>query len=219
MIAVILLIGLAVAAVAAIFIVVLPLMQPTSDLELTDAYITYDSAFTKTADAGIGYGKGSVFLANAGTGKIQITDIEVFHAASSAAINWTQITIQDGAVSLQDVSINNPYELSPLAIDEELTIRFPIPNDNFDNSRAYKIIVTADDGTEIDTSRESIVDEEDMFLAKDRPNITPPSSIGTIRRTTQISASGTPTDNSEVKNVTYEVSTTSDFRPPAATSS
>ena len=212
-IAVILLIGLAVAAVAAIFIVVLPLMQPTSNLELTDAYITYDSAFTKTADAGIGYGKGSVFLANAGTGKIQVTDIKIFHAASSAASedDWTEITIQDGAESLQDVSINNPYELSPLAIDEELTIRFPIPNDNFDSSRAYKIIVTADDGTEIDTSRESIVDEEDMLLAKDRPDITPPSSIGTIRRITQISASGTPTDNSEVKNVTYEVSTTSDF--------
>ncbi|MHA2174924.1 MAG: archaellin/type IV pilin N-terminal domain-containing protein [Candidatus Hodarchaeales archaeon] len=206
-IAVILLIGLAVAAVAAIFIVVLPLMQPSSNLELTDAFIEYDSAQTKIADANIGYGVGTVILANAGTGKIKITDIKIFHAASSAADDWTEITTQDGAESLEYISINNPYELNPTAFDEDLSISFPIPVENIDDSRSYKIIVTADDGTEIDTSRESIVDEEDMSLAKDRPEITPPSSIGTIRRTTQISASGTPTDNSEVKNVTYEVYT------------
>jgi FlaG/FlaF family flagellin (archaellin) len=211
-IAVILLIGLAVAAVAAIFIVVLPLMQPSSNLELTDAYMIYDSSFTKTANENIGYGKGSVFLANAGTGKIEVTEIKIYHAETSAADDWTEIRIQDGAESLQGISINDPYELSPLAVDEELSIRFPIPVANYNNSRAYKITIKADDGTEIDTSLESIVDEEDMLLAKDRPVITPPSSIGTIRRETQISSSGTPTDNSEVKNVTYDIYNSTGFK-------
>jgi hypothetical protein len=204
-IAVILLIGLAVAAVAAIFIVVLPLMQPTSDLELTDAYVTYDNAFTKTVDEGIGYGKGSIFLANAGTGKIEITEIIIYHGTTSAG-PWTLIV---DAVSLQDISVNNPYEISPLSIDEELTIRFQIPVENFDSNLAYRMEVTSKDGTNLDTISETVVDEEDMILLKDRPNISPPVAIGTdgkIRRTIQLSPQSV-SDNSEIKNVTYEIYT------------
>ena len=205
-IAVILLIGLAVAAVAAIFIVVLPLMQPTSDLEMTDAYVLYDGSFTKTVDHGVGYGKGSVILANAGTGVIKITEIKMYHGESSAG-PWTEMT---NALSLQAISPSEPFELEPLAINVELTMRFPIPVENIDSSRSYRMTVTDDDGKTMDTVKETAVNEEDMRLTKDRPDITPPTSIGTIRgASVQLSPATTPSDNlgGEVKNVTYEVYT------------
>ncbi len=204
-IAVILLIGLAVAAVAAIFIVVLPLMQPTSDLKLSDAYVIYDDSFTKTLDKGVGYGKGSIFLKNAGTGKIEIKEIAIYYGNTSAG-PWTQIT---DVVSLQGITTDNPFVLDPLAFDEELTVRFQIPTENFDDSLTYRMTVTSKDGTTLDTSRETDVDIEEMELDKDRPSISPPSSIGTngkIRRTFQLSPNSV-SDNSEIKNVTYEIYT------------
>ncbi|MHA1976305.1 MAG: archaellin/type IV pilin N-terminal domain-containing protein [Candidatus Hodarchaeales archaeon] len=205
-IAVILLIGLAVAAVAAIFIVVLPLMQSTSKLELTDAFIEYDDAYTKIADEGKGYGKGSVFLANAGTGKIEVTEIGIEYKDPITEI-WE--TIPD-AVSLQDITVNEPYQIDPLAIDEELTVRFEIPAGNRENPVSYNLIVTTDDGAVIETKKEiTIVDEEDMLLIKDEPNLTPPTTIGTdgkLRRTFQLGPQSI-SDNSDIKNVTYEIYT------------
>jgi hypothetical protein len=200
-IAVILLIGLAVAAAAAIFLVVMPLFEPTTNLELTDAYIVYDDSYTKIADAGIGYGQGSVFLSNAGTGKIEISEIAISYLSLSAN-NWTTIT---NALSLQDITTNDPYEVSPLSINEELSIRFPIPSENINSTISYKITVTTKDGTTLDTSRVTTVDEEEMLLTKDRPDISAPSSIGMIRRTHTISPLSV-SDNSDIKNVIYEVS-------------
>ncbi len=208
-IAVILLIGLAVAAAAAIFLVVMPLFAPTSNLELTDAYIEYDDSYTKTIDIGVGYGSGSVFLSNAGTGKILVTEINVFYRNLLYG-NWSEVP---GAVSLQDISTNDPYEINPLAINEELTIRFPIPSDNEEHTIFYKMTVTTKDGTNLDTSRITAVDEEDMLLTQDKPTLTAPTTIGVdgkIRRISQISPISV-SDNSEIKKVTYEISTTSNF--------
>ncbi len=202
-IAVILLIGLAVAAVAAIFIVVLPLMEAKSDLELIDAFVVYDDSYTKTLDEGVGYGKGSVFLKNGGTGEIELTELAIYYGATSAG-PWTQIT---DAVSLQDVSISNPYVMDPMTFDEEFTIRFQIPVENYDDRIFYRMTVTADDGTILDTTRETVVNEEEMDIPKDRPEITPPSTIGTngkIRRTFQLGPQSV-FDYSEIKNVTYEI--------------
>ena len=71
-IAVILLIGLAVAAAAAIFIVVIPLLQPTTSLEIIDGYVLYDGDHTESMDEGIGYGMGYVNLVNiGGLGKLE----------------------------------------------------------------------------------------------------------------------------------------------------
>ena len=198
-IAVILLIGLAVAASAAIFLVVMPLFEPTSNLELTDAYVVYDDSYTKTVDIGVGYGKGSVFLSNAGTGKIEVIEIYISYKIPSD-VDW--ITITNNVESLQSITPNYPYEINPLAINDELTVRFPIPNANVDDTVAYRMTVTTKDGTTLDTSRITAVDEEEMLLIKDEPDLTPPTSIGTIRRTSTISPISV-SDNSEIKNVTY----------------
>lgn len=200
-IAVILLIGLAVAASAAIFLVVLPLLQPTSNLEMNDAYIIYDTDYTVAADEGEGYGKGTVSLSNAGTGSIKIKDIQIYYATSFVVADWTEIT---EAVSIQDISVNNPYVLDPLTTTEELTIRFPLPERNDNNTVAYKIIVTPTQGSSLDTTKVTSVSETDMELLADRPQISFTGSLGTIRRTRQIAPTSV-TDNSQIKNVVYEV--------------
>jgi len=208
-IAVILLIGLAVAAAAAIFLVVMPLFEPTSNLDLTDAYVEYDGSYTKTVDIGVGYGSGSVFLSNLGTGKILVTEINISYRPVLLG-DWEVIT---NAISLQDITTDNPYEINPLAIKEELTMRFIIPNDNEENTIAYRMTITTKDGTTLDTSRVTAIDEEDMLLAEDRPSLTPPAPLDVIRRTSTISPLSV-SDNSEIKNVTYDVSTSTDFSNP-----
>jgi hypothetical protein len=183
-----------------------PTNTTIANLTLIDAFVVYDGSYTKVVDEGVGYGKGSVFLSNTGTGKDEITDIEIFYAETFAG-PWIAIT---NAVSLQSISIANPYEINPLATNEELTVRFPIPTENIDNSITYRMTVISKNGSILDTSISEVINEEDMLLTKDRPNLTPPSSIGTIRRIHTISPLSV-SDNSEIKNITYDVSAVSDF--------
>ncbi len=202
-IAVILLIGLAVAASAAIFLVILPLLEPTSNLEMNDAYIIYDTDYTVATDNGKGYGKGTVSLSNAGTGKINIEEIQIFYATDYASTTWTEITAPQ-AWSIQEISTENPWILEPLTTNEDLTIRFELPVENDDSQVFYKIVVTPSKGTNLDTTKATTVSETDMNLEADRPAITFTGTLGTIRRTQQISPT-TVSDNSRIKNVTYRV--------------
>ncbi len=213
-IAVILLIGLAVAAAAVIFLVVLPLLEPTSNLEMTDAFIEYDDAHTTASDEGVGYGKGTVVLSNAGTGEIEVTKISIYHSTSISG-PWTEMT---NAVSLQSITTSNPWTLEPLAYNDELTVRFPIPTANYDNSMSYKIIVETKEGDQLDTSTQTVVDETDMQLAKDRPDISFTGTLDYVRRTQTISPTSV-SDNSEIKNVTYQVSNATWSTSVATTSS
>ena len=203
-IAVILLIGLAVAAVAAIFIVVLPLIQTTTDLEIADAFVEYDDDYTQTRDHGVGYGKGTVILTNAGTGSVDVVSIKVYYATPFTEV-WTEIT---DAISIQGITNNEPYTVNPLATNEELNIRFVIPPENYDNAVLYKIIVTTDDNDDLDTSKTSAVAETDMELSKDRPAISFSTATltpsGNIRRTYDVGPTSV-SDNSAIKNVTYFV--------------
>ena len=201
-IAIVLLIGLAVAATAAIFLVVLPLMQPKPKLKMTDAYILYDDDYTEAADEGEGYGKGIVFLANAGTGKSEITNISISYSIVVTGL-WNPIP---GAISLQSITPDNPYEVEPIESDEELTVRFPLPDENDDQTVFYRMVVKTKEGTELDTTRETeTVSEEDMQLSKDRPDISFTGTLDYVRRTQTISPTSV-SDNSEIKNVTYQVS-------------
>ena len=205
-IAIVLLIGLAVAATAAIFLVVLPLMQPKPDLKMTDAYILYDDDYTEAADEGEGYGKGIVVLANAGTGKSEITNISISYSIVITG-PWNPIP---GAISLQSITPDNPYEVEPIEQDEELTVRFPLPDENDDQTVFYRIVVKSKEEADLDTIKETeTVSEEDMQLSKDSPDISFTETLDYIRRSKTFSPF--PSDNSKVKNVTYEVSTDSGF--------
>ncbi|MHA1972010.1 MAG: archaellin/type IV pilin N-terminal domain-containing protein, partial [Candidatus Hodarchaeales archaeon] len=148
-VSVILLIGLAVAAVAAIFLVVLPLFQATTDLEISDAFIEYDTDYTKTRDHGVGYGKGTIILTNAGTGSVEVVSIKIYYATPFTEI-WNEIS---DAVSIQGITTSEPYVVNPLATNEELNIRFPIPAANFDDTVLYKIVITTSEDVMLDTSK------------------------------------------------------------------
>ena len=76
-IAVILLIGLAVAASAAIFLIVLPLITPQPEPAMSWALVEYDSVYTKALDIGEGYGLGTVAVSNMGTADYEITAIRI----------------------------------------------------------------------------------------------------------------------------------------------
>jgi len=198
-IAVILLIGLAVAASAAIFIVILPLLEPTSKIQINEATLIYDTEYTSAQDVGQGYGKGFVTVANTGTGEVELTSIKIYWATSFTA-EWTEIT---DATSIQGITVNNPWIVGFSAIDD-LSIRFPIPTTNINNSLVYKIILTPREGRDLDTSRTDAVEETDMDLDPDRPDISYTDSLDIIRRSNTISPNSA-SDNSAVKNVTFEV--------------
>ncbi|MFX1282306.1 MAG: archaellin/type IV pilin N-terminal domain-containing protein [Promethearchaeota archaeon] len=211
-IAVILLIGLAVAAVAAIFLVVLPLLQPTSRLELKGAFIDYDDAYTIAADEGVGYGTGTLSLSNAGTGEVKIVSLKVYYTTNAVSGNWTEIVDHDRL----DITKDRPYIIETIAPDKDLYVGFPLPDENDDNTITYRLTVTTDDGKIIDTAGPEAVNvvETEMQLTKDRPDI---SFIGTleknsnnIRRTKSIYPTSV-SDNSAIKKVTYEVATNSGF--------
>lgn len=92
-----------------------------------------------------------------------------------------------------------------LAINDELTIRFPIPVANDDTSIFYRIIVETSAGTKVDTTEETSVSQTVMQLVKDRPDISySATSMGYLRRVALIRPN-LVTDNSEIKNVTYNV--------------
>jgi hypothetical protein len=208
-ISVILLIGLAVAAVAAIFLVVLPLLETTTNLQIDDAYVEYDDDYTTAADAGEGFGKGTLILSNAGTGEIEIVTLSVYYSDSvSLTANWTKIDNHDKL----GITTDSPHVILPLAALEELTVRFQIPDDNDDKVISYRITITTDGGDELDTARLANIDETEMQLEKDIPDISFTGTLGTngyIRRTiTDVSSTisySSVSDNSEIKNVTYQV--------------
>ncbi len=197
-ISVILLIGLAVAASALIFLVVIPLLTPKPDLEMQNAYIEYDDEHTTAADEGVGYGKGTVMLYNGGTAKSEVNSIKVYNSTSVSSGNWTEII---NAVSLQSITTSNTREINPVN-EDEITIRFPIPEGNYDNSMLYKIVVGTKEGKTLDSS--SDIEETTLQLTKDRPDISFTGSLNYIRRTQTISPTSV-SDNSAIKNVTYEV--------------
>jgi hypothetical protein len=113
-----------------------------------------------------------------------------------------------GAISLQSITPDNPFVIEPLTTSEELTLRFPLPTDNDDQTVFYKMVVETDGGAELDTTEETeTVSEEDMQLSADQPAIDFTGTLGAVRRTATISPSSV-SDNSAIKNVTYEVSNT-----------
>ena len=199
-IAVILLIGLAVAAAAAIFLIVLPLFQPSSNLQMDDAYVVYDDEYTTAADLGEGYGKATLVLSNTGTANIDIVSLKVYHA-NSVLGPWTEITEHEGLL----ITETNPYTVETLATLEELTTKFLIPEENDNNSVFYKVTIRTSDGDELDTATEANVAETDMQLDKDSPDIDYATiSMNPLRREVPIRPSQV-SDNSEIKNVTYDV--------------
>lgn len=206
-IAVILLIGLAVAASAAIFLVILPLLSPTSNLQINDAFVIYDADYTKNLDQGEGFGKGTITVANVGTGEINLLSMKVFWG-STVSGPWNEITA--GVASFQNISNSNPYTVPPLTTDKDLSVRFPIPVENDNQTLFYRLTLQTDEGATLDTSlEEETVSSNDMRLIKDQPDISFTGTIGTIRKTNTISP--VVDDNAGIKNVTYEVSADPSF--------
>lgn len=200
-IAIILLIGLAVVAAAAIFIVVIPLFEPSSNLQMDDAYIVYDDDFTTAADLEEGYGKGTLVLSNTGTADIDIVSLKVYFRETFLD-NWTEITSHDGLFITKD----NPYTIETLTSLDELSVKFLIPEENENKTVFYRITITTGDDDELDTTTEDNVDETEMQLIKDRPEISYTGTMGTIRRAPPNGIRPTHVDdNSEIKNVSYEV--------------
>ncbi|MFX1333746.1 MAG: archaellin/type IV pilin N-terminal domain-containing protein [Promethearchaeota archaeon] len=198
-ISVILLIGLAVAAVAAIFIFIIPLITPKPDLQLDSAIIEYDDDFTTAADEGEGYGKGLLVLSNMGAAESKITSLKVFYGNSILG-PWTQITVHDKVI----ITTDNPLVIAPAKMQEDLTVRFPIPTENDDNAIYYRISISTEEGRELDTTTTETVIETQMKLEKDRPDISFTGTLGNIRRTKDIAPTAV-SDNSQIKNVTYQV--------------
>ncbi|MHA1967521.1 MAG: archaellin/type IV pilin N-terminal domain-containing protein, partial [Candidatus Hodarchaeales archaeon] len=199
-IAVILLIGLAVAAAAAIFIVVIPLLQPTTSLEIIDGYVLYDTDYTITMDEGQGYGMGYVNIANIGTGEVDVTNISIYYFDTT----WIPIHFfTNDSWSMQGIDSNNPWTVSVTG-EDLLRIRFKIPSLNHETNVRYRITVTPEEGRDLDTEQSDEVDTLDMTLAADKPHISYTRSLTTIRRIYTISPTSV-TDNSQIKNVTYEV--------------
>ncbi|MFX1516946.1 MAG: archaellin/type IV pilin N-terminal domain-containing protein [Promethearchaeota archaeon] len=201
-IAVILLIGLAVAAAAAIFIVVLPLFQPSSNLQMDGAYVIYDDEYTTAADLGEGFGKITLVLSNTGTADIDIVSVKVYYASDLLGLgSGTEIINHTGTL----ISENNPYTLDTLTSLKELSVRFPIPDENDDNTVFYRTVITTGEGEELDTATEENVEETEMDLSADRPEIRySGSELGFLRRVAPIRPSRV-SDNSEIKKVTYEI--------------
>lgn len=200
-IAVILLIGLAVASVAVIFVVVLPLLQPTTNLQMDDAYIEYDGPTTIVT--GVGKGRGTLILSNAGTGNIDIVSLRVYYASSIVEPLWIEIENH----TKTGITKANPYELQSLDVLKVITVGFPIPEENDNNTISYRITITTSEGAEFDTSTETNVDATDMLLSKDRPDISfLGTSLGNLRRTESEKIRPSDIDdNSEIKNVIYRV--------------
>jgi FlaG/FlaF family flagellin (archaellin) len=204
-IAVILLIGLAVAAVAAIFLVVLPLLQPTTKLFVIGATADYDNDETMAQDKGKGYGKATVYLRNEGTTSLDIIDFQVLF--KNASDEWEPITLSDPPVSKME-----PEEIPPptgTISAPTITTLFEVPTYNDDSDVYYKIILEDENGVSYDTtdSKWEEVEQSDMRLDADRPSISH-SSLPTYIRGPH-TFRPTLTDNvgnyEGIKNVSYHI--------------
>ncbi|MFX0173733.1 MAG: archaellin/type IV pilin N-terminal domain-containing protein [Candidatus Hodarchaeota archaeon] len=199
-IAVILLIGLAVAASAAIFLIVLPLITPQPEPAMSWALVEYDSVYTKALDIGEGYGLGTVAVSNMGTADYEITAIRIYYALTLTS-TWTEIT---NALSVENISESNPFTVAKTELEDIIHVQFPIPVENDDNTVYYRMVLEIDGEKDLDTALEAeIVSEEDVKLGKDRPDISFANPKATLRKKEVISP--IVQDNAEIKNVTYEV--------------
>jgi hypothetical protein len=171
-----------------------------TDLVVNSAWVIYDHTYTRTADNNLGYGLGSITASNQGLVTINLTGIELYFINES--LEWENITQR---MSFQDISPGNPFRLEAFAINEQVSIRFVLPELNQQNITTYKITIEDDNGTIWDTSEEQAVDPDEMQLLPDQPNIEFSGFPQYIRRVYSIGPS--VSDNSEIKNVTYEIYT------------
>ena len=176
-----------------------PQPPTTPHVQMDDAYVLYDDEYTIAE--GEGYGNGTVVLSNVGTTNVEIVSLSVYYADSvSPTANWTEIDDHDKL----DITADNPYVIVPLVALEELTVRFLIPEDNNDNPISYRITITTKGGDVLDTAEVANVYETEMQLKKDRPNISFTGTLDYVRRNQTISPTSV-SDNSAIKNVTYQV--------------
>lgn len=175
---------------------------PPSGLELVDAYVIYDDSYTKDMDDGNGYGNLTLDVANAGTGDSRIESISLYYKSLSTE-SWVELTYK--VQKFPNISQTNHYVVKSVAFDK-FTMIFPLPIENSDNRVLYKAMVNVTEKNDryfLDTTKTDNVDVNDMYLSKDRPDITHNGSLGVIRGINTI----TPTiaDNARIKMVIYEV--------------
>ncbi|MHA2327435.1 MAG: archaellin/type IV pilin N-terminal domain-containing protein [Candidatus Hodarchaeales archaeon] len=213
-ISVILLIGLAVAATALLFVFVLPMIAPTSNLIITDADVRYDNAFTVLQSKDKGYGEVTLTIRNDGTAQVEIVDLNVFYYDDSAE-EWLSPPFEDN----QGVSNQNPVTVKSAAQvpqGETLTAQFELPTLNDDASVRYKAVVTDENDNKFDTSLSENVDEiSTMVLEADRPTVQHnvlPTYIRSNTAGEKFPFSPIITDNQGtnkidegIKNVTYQI--------------
>ncbi len=181
-IAVILLIGLAVAASAIVFFIVLPMFEAEPELTLNEATLIYDTDTTK--ENGKAWGKFSLNIFNDGKGEGEITGFNVKYKNGTDYIDT-------------GTDIEHFYEF-PIEIKaadyQDLSIYFELVPENADNDIYYQINIAWKGGTTLKS--------EALSLESDRPEITSfsVSDDEFIRRT--VAYEPTITDQ-EIKNVSY----------------
>ena len=126
-----------------------PSFPEGEQIRMRDAYVLYDDEYTLVE--GEGYGNGTVVLTNPGIKQIKIISLRIYYADSVVG-PWTEIT--ENINIFQNISRGNPYIIEPLVISVKLTVRFPIPEENDDNTTTYRMTVTTDEGTVLDTAIE-----------------------------------------------------------------
>jgi len=175
---------------------------PPSGLEIIDAYVIYNDAYTKDMDDGNGYGNLTLDIVNIGTVDNSIESISLYYKSLSTE-SWIELTYK--VQKFPNISQTNHYVVNPVAF-EKFTMIFPLPIENSDNRVFYKAMVNVTEKNDhyfLDTTITDIVEDDDMHLSKDRPDITHNGSLEVIRGINTITPN--VTDNAMIKMVIYEV--------------
>jgi len=173
-----------------------------SGLEIIDAYVIYNDAYTKDMDDGNGYGNLTLDVANIGTADSSIEAINLYYKSLTTE-SWIELTYK--VQKFPNISQTNHYVVEVFAI-EKFTMIFPLPIENSDNRVFYKAMVNVTEKNDqyfLDTTETDIVEVNDMFLSKDRPDISHNGSLGVIRGINTIIPN--IADNAMIKMVIYEV--------------
>ncbi|MHA1167788.1 MAG: Ig-like domain-containing protein, partial [Candidatus Hodarchaeales archaeon] len=201
-IAAVLLIGLVVMGSAVLMFMVLPLLNPAAEFEITSAYLFYDNDRTITYQHGVAEVRFS--LQQVGTAQVDITAVKLYYAETGVIAEGTEIELVDengdGAwiISMQpSVTTTTSQEITTTGTN--FVMRFRLPDISEDTPLDYKLEVYQANGQPESTS----FGDDGMNLGADAPRVEL-SLDQYIRKVVPLSASATDTHGG-VANVTYNI--------------
>lgn len=200
-IAAVLLLGLVVFGSAVLMFMVMPLLNPAAEFDITSAYLFYDNDRTITYRHGVAEVRFS--LQQLGTAQVEITSIQLYYAKTAVVEEGTEIglvDIGDGASIISMQPAVTPTESQEITTTgTNFVLRFKLPDISETTPLDYKITVNQARGESVSTS----FGDDNMNLGKDAPNVDI-TLDEFVRLTVPLAASATDVHGG-IANVTYSI--------------